>query len=179
MASEYELDFKAIKQAVSMERLLVDHYKVKLTGKDNELRGACPLPGCGSSRGLTVNITKGTGGVWKCHKCGLGGSQLDLVIAMGNAGSTKEAAVYIKQEIIDKGNVEEPGPVSPTGGKEMLGAVQVPVLQTSLELLKAHIERLQAKIAKQEEDLKWNKAQLEFLEQYRSMCLEIELRKIK
>lgn len=179
MAGEYELDFKAIKQAVSMERLLVDHYKVKLTGKDDEMRGACPLPGCGSSRGLTVNIAKGTGGVWKCHKCGKGGSQLDLVLEMCNAQTTKEAALYIKREIIDKGKVGEMGPVSPTGGKEQLGAVHEPVLQTSLELLKAHIERLQAKIAKQEEELKWNKAQLELLEQYRSMCLEIELRKIK
>ncbi len=125
MASEYELDFKAIKGAVSMEQLLVHHYKVKLTGKDHELRGVCPLPGCGSSRGLTINTAKGTGGVWKCHKCGLGGSQLDLVIAMGNAGNTKEAAIYIKQEIIDQGAAAEPGPVSATGGKEQLGAVAV------------------------------------------------------
>jgi hypothetical protein len=98
---------------------------------------------------------------------------------MCNAQTTKEAALYIQREIIDHDKVGELGPVSATGGKEQLGAVQVPASQTSLELLKAHIEKLQAKIAKQEEELKWNKAQLEFLEQYRSMCLEIELRKIK
>lgn len=176
MASEYEIDFKAIKQAVSMERLLVDHYGIHLSGKDDELRGACPLPGCGSTRGLTVNVVKGTGGVWKCHKCRKGGSQLDLVIAMGHAGSTKEAAIYIKQEIIYKAKVGELVPVSATEGKEQLGAVQEPAPQTSLELLESHIERLQSEIAEQEEQLEWDKAQLKFLERYRSVCLEIELR---
>jgi hypothetical protein len=147
MASEYELDFKAIKGAVSMERLLVDHYKVKLTGKDHEMRGACPLPGCGSTRGLTVNTAKGTGGVWKCHKCGKGGSQLDLVIAMGNAGNTKEAAIYIKLRIIDQGAVAEPEPVSATGGKEPVADAPVDwllklVLQSVIEELEGEIAQL-------------------------------------
>jgi len=105
MANDW-VDFKEIKDTVSL-KMVLDHYGVKLrpSGK-NTLRGKCPLPTHSSKdsrESFIATLDKGTGGAWSCHSrsCAagrggkLGGNALDLVAALENC-SVRDAAIKLQ-----------------------------------------------------------------------------------
>lgn len=95
------VDFKAVKEAVSMEMVL-SRYGIGLRKAGNQiLRGRCPLPqhtSKESALSFTVTLNKGTGGVWACQsdscakaRGAKGGNVLDFVAAMEQC-TVREAA---------------------------------------------------------------------------------------
>jgi hypothetical protein len=94
MANQW-VDFKAVKEAVSMQ-MVIEHYGIKgLRKSKDELRGACPFPGGTNSnkRAFSVNLSKN---VFKCFVCGSRGNVLDFVAAMDSC-SVREAALKLAE----------------------------------------------------------------------------------
>lgn len=101
------VDFRAVKQAVSMEMVLAS-YGVRLHHLDGEhFRGRCPLPAHtskNSRESFIVNVQKNA---WACHSDScvaarggrIGGNVLDFVSAMENC-SPREAALKLQEAFI-------------------------------------------------------------------------------
>ena len=72
------VDFKVLKESVSIERLL-DHYGLleTLSGRGKELTGKCPFCKPGKSKPFKVSLVKN---VWHCFKCDRGGDVIAFVI---------------------------------------------------------------------------------------------------
>ncbi len=90
------VDFKKVKEAVSM-KMTLDHYSIKaLVERGEELRGPCPIHKSSQrSKNFTVNLRKNA---FKCFSqdCGARGNVLDFVAAMDSC-SVREAALKLKQ----------------------------------------------------------------------------------
>ena len=87
------VDFKAVKQAVTMQMVL-DRYGVRLSRCGDELRGACPIhKGTAKSKTLTVSLSKNA---FKCFSqdCKSKGNVLDFVAAMERC-DVRDAAAKI------------------------------------------------------------------------------------
>jgi DNA primase len=85
------VDFRVVKEAVTMEMLL-DHYGINwLRKKGPELRGRCPIHKGEGDRTFHVNIEKGAFNCFSCHKRG---NVLDFVAAMENC-TVRDAALRI------------------------------------------------------------------------------------
>ncbi len=97
------VDYRAIKDAVSMETVLAN-YGIRLHRLDGQhLRGRCPLP-VHSSKGSRQSFIVNTGkNAWACHsdscvaaRAGrIGGNVLDFISAMENC-SVREAALKLQ-----------------------------------------------------------------------------------
>lgn len=97
------MDFKAVKQAISIKMALA-HYGVMVRRIDNcYLRGRCPLPTHASKRSNQSFIVNTEKNVWACHSdscvasrggCA-GGNVLDLVAAMESC-SLRNAALKLQ-----------------------------------------------------------------------------------
>src|ERR1700686_3143783 len=87
------VDFKAIKAAISMEKIL-RHYGVNwLRKKDDELRGRCPIhQGEGQS---TFHASLGKN-VFHCFSCKARGNVLDFVAAMEKC-SVRDAGLKLQK----------------------------------------------------------------------------------
>lgn len=86
------VDFRLIKQTVSMQMVL-DHYGINWLRKSgNELRGRCPVHKGEGDRAFHVNITKNA---FNCFSCKAHGNVLDLVAALEGC-SIREAALKLK-----------------------------------------------------------------------------------
>ncbi len=97
MAKTQWLDFKQIKERVSIENLL-SHYGAleKMKRKGDQLTGFCPLP-CHTgqhkkSPSFSVNTAKN---IWKCFSCEKGGNIIDFVQIMENLDNVRSAAQRI------------------------------------------------------------------------------------
>src|SRR5262245_56651885 len=87
------VDFKAIKQAVTIEQVL-SHYQVNwLRRKGEELRGRCPIHQGEGQEAFHANTSKNN---FNCFSCGKHGNVLDFVAAMEQC-SVRDAAVKIQQ----------------------------------------------------------------------------------
>lgn len=89
------VDFKAIKEAVSMQMVL-DHYEVKgLTKSGDELRGPCPIheDPRKSKKAFAVNVDKNA---FKCFVCQARGNVLDFAAAMEHC-SVRDAALKLQE----------------------------------------------------------------------------------
>jgi hypothetical protein len=89
------VDFKAVKESVSMQ-MVIEHYGIKgLRKSKDELRGACPLPGGTdkNQRAFSVNLSKN---VFKCFVCGSRGNVLDFVATMEGC-SVRDAALKLAE----------------------------------------------------------------------------------
>ena len=85
------VDFKAVKQAVSMEMVL-DRYGINWLRKNrDELRGRCPIHKGEGERSFQVNISKGA---FQCFSCKARGNVLDFVAAMEQC-SIRDAALKL------------------------------------------------------------------------------------
>ena len=151
MAEGEWVDFKALKQTISMQMVL-DHYKVPgLKRVGDELRGPCPIhKGASQSRHFCVSLTKNA---FKCfaQSCKARGNILDFVAAMENC-SVRDSALKLKTIFLDgKLNDPEPSgkhePAAATGGEEPVPDAPVDwllklVLQSVMEELEGEITQL-------------------------------------
>jgi len=86
------VDFKAVKQAVSMQMVL-DHYHINWLRKNgDELRGRCPIHKGEGDRTFHVNLKKSA---FNCFSCKARGNVLDLVAAMEQC-SVRHAALKLR-----------------------------------------------------------------------------------
>lgn len=86
------VDFRAIKQAVSMQAVL-DRYGINWLRKNkDELRGRCPIHKGDGQRHFHVSTTKS---VFQCFSCKARGNVLDFVSAMEQC-SIRDAALRLK-----------------------------------------------------------------------------------
>jgi DNA primase len=91
MESEW-VDFRLVKQSVSMQMVL-DHYHINgLRKNGNELRGQCPIHKGEGARSFHVNVSKN---VFQCFSCKAKGNILDFVAAMEQSG-IRDAALKLK-----------------------------------------------------------------------------------
>jgi hypothetical protein len=88
------VDFRAVKEAVTM-KMVLDHYGVKgLREAGDQLRGPCPIHKAKeTARSFTVHLDKNA---FNCFSCGSKGNVLDFVAAMENC-SVKDAALMLKR----------------------------------------------------------------------------------
>jgi DNA primase len=85
------VDFKAIKQAVSIEQIL-QQYDVKLKRSGKELRGRCPIHKGEGTDSFHANTDKNA---FQCFSCQAKGNVLDFVAAMEQC-SVRDAALKIQ-----------------------------------------------------------------------------------
>jgi DNA primase len=86
------VDFRLVKQAVSMQAVL-DHYGINWLRKNkDELRGRCPIHKGEGERSFHVNTLKNA---FQCFSCKARGNVLDLVAAMEQC-SIRDAALKLK-----------------------------------------------------------------------------------
>jgi DNA primase len=86
------VDFRLIKETVSMKDLL-DRYSIDwLKTSGEELRGKCPIHKGDGDRSFHVNLTKNA---FNCFSCKARGNVLDFVAAM-EASTVREAAIKIR-----------------------------------------------------------------------------------
>jgi DNA primase len=85
-------DFKAVKKAVSMERLLT-HYNLLdgLVQKGKSLKGTCPFCESGA---FSVSLEKNA---WQCFSCRKSGNVLDFAGHMEGVKAPREAAVFLTE----------------------------------------------------------------------------------
>jgi DNA primase len=117
------VDFRLIKQAVSMPMVL-DHYGINwLRKKDDELRGRCPIHHGQGERSFHVNLTKNA---YQCFSCKSKGNVLDLVAAMEGC-SVRDAALKLKAWF-KVGESESPPPQVPATAERNKAASKVPAV---------------------------------------------------
>jgi len=86
------VDFRVVKQSVSMQMVL-DHYHINgLRKNGNELRGQCPLHKGEGARSFHVNVSKN---VFQCFSCKARGNVLDFVATFESC-TVREAALKLK-----------------------------------------------------------------------------------
>jgi DNA primase len=86
------VDFRSVKQSVSIQMVL-DHYHInELRKNGSELRGRCPIHKGDGSRTFHANISKN---VFQCFSCKARGNVLDLVAALESC-TVREAALKLK-----------------------------------------------------------------------------------
>src|SRR5438128_15024 len=86
------VDFKAIKQAVTIKAVL-DHYGIKLKNSGKELRGKCPIHQGEGDNSFHVNTDKNA---FHCFSCQAKGNVLDFVAAMEKV-SIRDAGLRLQQ----------------------------------------------------------------------------------
>jgi DNA primase len=92
-AQKEQANFALIRERVTMQMLL-DHYSISLKKQGKELRGKCPIPGCGTGeRSFQVNPAKN---VFHCFSCKAGGNVIDFVAKIEGC-NIREAGLLIQQ----------------------------------------------------------------------------------
>ena len=108
------VDFKAVKDAVTLEMALA-HFNIALKSvNDFTLRGRCPLPTHVGDSGSSFSINK-TNGAWSCLATSCvanrddkkGGNVLDFVSVMQEC-SVRDAALYLQKEFGIEASNERP-----------------------------------------------------------------------
>ena len=105
------VDFKAVKQSVTMEQIL-GRYGVKLKESGKELRGRCPIHQGDGTDSFHANTEKNA---FHCFSCQAKGNVLDLVAAIEKC-SVRDAALKLK----DWFPVSASGSIPAPGGKPMV-----------------------------------------------------------
>lgn len=108
------VDFKAIKEAVTLEPVL-DRYGVKLKRSGKELRGRCPIHQGDGADSFHANTEKNA---FHCFSCQAKGNVLDFVAAMEKC-SVRDAALKLQGWFQAGGAGESPAAARepPTGSK--------------------------------------------------------------
>lgn len=93
MSDQNWVDFRVVKEHVSMQMVL-DHYNINwLRQSGSELRGKCPIHNGEGDRTFHVNTDKNAFNCFSCHKRG---NVLDLVAAMENC-SVRDSALKLAE----------------------------------------------------------------------------------
>src|SRR5947207_12336060 len=91
--TKHWVDFKAVKEAVTMPMAL-EHYQVNWLRKEKEeLVGRCPIHQGEGDRAFHVSLAKN---IFNCFSCKARGNVLDFVAAMEKC-SVRDAAVKIAE----------------------------------------------------------------------------------
>src|ERR1700683_5257419 len=111
------VDFRLIKQSVTIQMVL-DHYGVNgLRKNGDELRGRCPIHKGDSGRTFQVNLSKN---VFQCFSCKARGNVLDLVAAIDSC-TVREAALKLK-DCFGVGESERPNVRTGNSGSQQVSA---------------------------------------------------------
>jgi DNA primase len=104
------VDFKAVREQVSLEQVLFDYYKIdNLTIRDGKAIGPCPVHGGDSPRAFSADFEKNA---WFCFsRCKRGGNQLDFV-ALKEDISIRDAALLLKDHFQLDGAQHDPPPAT-------------------------------------------------------------------
>jgi DNA primase len=111
------VDFKAVREQVSLEQVLFDFYKLdSLTVRDGKAIGPCPIHGGDSPRAFSADLKKNA---WFCFsRCKRGGNQLDFV-ALKEDISIRDAALLLKDHFeLDGSRHEPPATQRPRKGRK-------------------------------------------------------------
>ena len=95
------VDFKEVKEKVSMEMVLARSGMSELKRSGENFRGKCPFHEGDGKRTLSVSLEKN---LWYCFSCRAGGNVLDWVAKMD--GSTIREAALKLQDLFLKGETE-------------------------------------------------------------------------
>jgi DNA primase len=87
------VDFRAVKQAVSMEAVLRHYQITELRRHREQLQGRCPIHRGERDDSFRASLSKN---VFHCFACQAGGNVLDLVAALERC-SIREAALHLQQ----------------------------------------------------------------------------------
>ena len=94
------IDYAKVRAAVSMAQVLelIRFQSIDVSG--DEVRGPCPIHGSSSatSRPFSANLRKHT---FRCFKCGAGGNQLDLWVAVSKLPLHDAAKTLCEQLGVD------------------------------------------------------------------------------
>lgn len=142
------VDFKAIKEAVSIEMVL-DHYGVTgLRKSGDDLRGPCPIHSSSpTSREFSVNLSKNA---FQCFHCKARGNVLDFVATMEKC-SVKDAALKLKGWF-KVGESESPALVCSAGVRSLISELEGHASQIAYHssLFEAKLAALKALVAADE-----------------------------
>lgn len=89
------VDFKLIKEAVTMEMVLVQYGIADVVRKGNEVRGACPFHNSKSKTSFSVNLEKNTFCCFAAN-CKARGNVLDFVAKMEDC-TVRDAAIKLDE----------------------------------------------------------------------------------
>lgn len=124
------VDFRVLKQNISIERVLASYRVALQRVGQNQLRGACPLPTHGSERSRQSFSVDTAKNVWTCHSASccelrqgrVGGNVLDLV-ALLEGCTIRDAAlrlqdqgcgwrdrIYLREQLASKGSSSSSSP---------------------------------------------------------------------
>ena len=101
------VDFEEIKELVPITAAL-EHYRVKVDGEGENLRGKCPLHEGDGDRSLSVSPQKG---LFFCFSCKKGGNVLDLVREL-EGGSVRDAALLLRDSFLSGEGEPPPSPAA-------------------------------------------------------------------
>jgi DNA primase len=111
------VDFRLIKQSVTIQMVL-DHYGVNgLRKNGDELRGRCPIHKGDGGPTFQVNVSKN---VFQCFSCKARGNVLDLVAAIDSC-TVREAALKLK-DCFGVGKSERPNVRAGNSGSQQVSA---------------------------------------------------------
>ena len=103
------VDFRAIKEAVSI-RMALDHYGVNWLRKSgDELRGRCPIHKGEGQNTFHAHLAKNA---FQCFSCKARGNVLDFVAAMEQC-TVRDAAIKLAEWFSIASNTQPPKPVTP------------------------------------------------------------------
>jgi len=124
------VDFRIVKQRVSMQAVL-DHYSIRLRrANQNSLRGKCPLPSHQSKTSTESFGVQTIKNIWACQSesCAAarqgkkGGNVLDFVAIMENC-SIRDAAAKLNDWFISLGSSPTTAPEKRSAGVETAACV--------------------------------------------------------
>ncbi len=103
------VDFKAVKEAVTI-KMALDHYAVRgLRKVGDEMRGPCPIHKNDTSRSFHANLSKNA---FNCFSCKARGNVLDFVAALEKC-SVRDAALKLYEQFIKEECESTPAEVTP------------------------------------------------------------------
>ena len=145
------VDYKAVKEAVSMEAVLAHYGITNLKKSGQDLRGPCPIHHGDNARSFSVSLSKNA---FHCFSkdCKARGNVLDFVAAKEGC-SVRDAALKLAEwfGVVSEPPAGERNDVS-AGGKEQV--TDTPVDWLLKLVLQSEIEELEGEIALLTEQLK-------------------------
>lgn len=102
------VDFKTVKEAVSLERVLERYAVNGLQAKGQTRRGRCPIHKGDGARSFHADLSKNA---FHCFSCGAKGNVLDFVAAMEQA-SIRDAALKLQEWFLAESDTASREPVA-------------------------------------------------------------------
>lgn len=136
------IDFKLVKEAVSMEMLCLHYGLSDFQRNGTELRGRCPFHNSKSGRTLAVNLDKNT---FYCFGCKTRGNVLDFVAKMEPC-NVRDAALKLDEWFnVTAQTAEESDNTQPAASVPVINGTPLPgILIAEIETRLARLKQLLA-----------------------------------